>query len=136
MTIEATAHADRSDSRAVLSALLDREPVDPDELARVLDDPDARALLVDFVRLRHAIAGDEGADAAASSPRLPARFNGGRRVLRPLAAAALIAGAGLGGLWLGERHDEERPPTPSRVVSYTPGVDWKETPDIQLREQP
>ena len=37
---------------AVLSALIDREAVDPDALAIALEDPDGRARLVDFVRLR------------------------------------------------------------------------------------
>ena len=36
----------------VLSALIDREVVDPDALAIALEDPDGRARLVDFVRLR------------------------------------------------------------------------------------
>ena len=54
---------DSMDARAVLSALMDRERVDPDELALVLEDQDARHLLVDFVRLRVAIAAD--ADEAA-----------------------------------------------------------------------
>ena len=37
---------------AVLSALIDREAVNPDALAIALEDPDGRARLVDFVRLR------------------------------------------------------------------------------------
>ena len=120
---------DVPDSRAVLSALLDREAVDPDELARVLEDPNARALLVDFVRLRHELAAD--ADDAAHVVAVPIEADRGSRawrLLRPLAAALLLATAGAGGLWLGERRSEDRPPAPSRVVSFTPGIDWKEKP--------
>src|SRR5687767_5181977 len=40
---------------AVLSALLDHEPVDPDALSAALDDAEARAALVDFVRLRQGL---------------------------------------------------------------------------------
>ena len=48
-----------SDERDVLSALIDREPVDPDVLARVLEEPANRALLVDFVRTRARVQQDE-----------------------------------------------------------------------------
>jgi len=118
---------ERDDPRAVLSALIDRDTVDPDALARVLEDADARVLLVDFVRLRQAVnedAIDEPLVAtlrerhSSSEPWRP------MRVLRPLAAALLVGVAGLGGMWLGERREQERPPTSTRVVSYTTGVDW------------
>jgi hypothetical protein len=121
---------DVPDSRAVLSALLDREAVDPDELARVLEAPEARALLVDFVRLRRelAIDLDDGVHALAIGVTPVARTSQGARWLRPLAAALLLTAAGAGGMWLGEQRREDRPPQPSRVVSFTPGVDWKEKP--------
>jgi hypothetical protein len=122
---------DAIDAHAVLSALIDRETVDADELARVLEEPAARALLVDFVRLRQAINADDLAAEPLFAPRPAAPTP--RRLLRPLAAALLVAGAGLGGLWLGERRDQERPPTPSRVVSFTPGVDWNQQQTEQTR---
>jgi hypothetical protein len=53
-----------TDAREVLSALIDREPVDPDVLARVLDEPDGRAMLVDFVRVRLATLADGPEDQA------------------------------------------------------------------------
>jgi hypothetical protein len=130
---------DVSDPRAVLSALLDRERVDPDELARVLEDAEARALLVDFVRLRHEFSAEAdgrtespGANVAAAEHVAGAssarRRSPVARWLRPLAAALLLTAAGAGGMWLGEQRREDRPPQPSRVVSFTPGVDWKEKP--------
>jgi hypothetical protein len=116
-------HTGQGDTRAVLSALIDREPVDADQLALVLEDSEARALLVDFVRLRQTLAADEDELASFAPPAhaSPLRV---RRVLRPLAAALLLSAAGAGGVWLGERREQERPPTPSRVIAYTPGVDW------------
>ena len=65
----------------------------------------ARALLVDFVRLRRSLPpttedlrpGDR--PRATGSP--PGHASGA--VLRPLAAALLLTAAGAGGLWLGER---------------------------------
>jgi hypothetical protein len=121
MTIETS---DTSEARSVLSALIDREPVDPDALALVLEDPAARALLVDFVRLRVALAADDEdlIQATTARDRVPRSRIG--RVVRPLAAALLLSAAGAGGLWLGERRGHDRPPAPSRSVSYTPGVDW------------
>ena len=46
------------DRYAVLSALIDREPVDPDAVATALQEPDGRRLLVEFARLRAAVAGE------------------------------------------------------------------------------
>ena len=53
-----------SDAREVLSALIDREPVDPDVLAALLEEAANRRLLVDFVRLRAAVRTDEDEGAA------------------------------------------------------------------------
>ena len=41
-----------TDDAEMLSALMDREPVDPGALARALDDPEARHALVAFATLR------------------------------------------------------------------------------------
>ena len=51
---------------AALSAFLDHESVDPDSLAAALDDPDARAALVDFVRLRQGLGPASDALAPAA----------------------------------------------------------------------
>lgn len=110
----------------ILSALIDREPVDPDRLARVLEDADARAMLVDFVRLRAAL--DHGEPSAAASPTartlMGLRGGVGTWWLGSAAALVLLAAGVGGGVWLGERLTEERPPLPSRVVQFVPGVDW------------
>lgn len=112
-----------SDERyEMLSALLDRETIDPGALAEALDDPAGRARLVDFARLRAQMQQEFAVDdqKVAAPARSPAR--------RWLARAALILlplALGLvGGAWWVEQR-ELRPPTPDRVVQFVPGVDWK-----------
>jgi hypothetical protein len=107
----------------VLSALIDREPVEPDEVAAALESDEGRAQLVAFVRLRARVAAEYGDSEPAASPRRtrsPARLWLARAaiVLLPLAAGSAITA------WLIERQ-ESRPPTPTRVVQFVPGVDWK-----------
>lgn len=115
-----------SDARELLSALIDREPVDPGVLAEVLEDRDARAMLVDFVRLRGLVA----ADADRGSPEVGRRPTPRVRTTQPrwlaVAAAALLSVAAAG-WWLLERAaDHEVPPAPSRVVQFERGVDWQD----------
>jgi hypothetical protein len=112
-----------SDVRDVLSALMDREPVDADLLARVLEDPANRALLVDFVRLRTAILADEPGEP----PWVPAQRRPTSAVRRPspwlrrAAAALLLVGAGAGGgVWIERLATQERPPEPTRIVRLQP----------------
>jgi hypothetical protein len=108
----------------VLSALIDREAIDPDALAAALDEPAARAMLVDFARLRRELLHDDAADDVRTNRELAPR----RLPLRwwRLAAAVLLplAMGVASGWWIGDWSRQERPPTPSRVVSFTPGVDW------------
>ena len=109
---------------AVLSALIDREPVDPDALAAALDDPAGRAALVDFVRLRLRVAGavalDDSVSPVRPKPSSPMKVWLARAALVLL---PLVFGAAAGA-WFIERR-ESRPPTPTRVVQFVPGVDWK-----------
>ena len=112
------------DFTPTISAFVDNEPVDPDQLAAALEDPDARAALVDFVRMRAALrAGDpplppsldrmrpalspppiargslsavEGSERSESNGRAPAA---GRRLLRWPAVAALLILVFLAGLF-------------------------------------
>ena len=42
----------KTDHAELLSALINREPVNPDALAVALDDPEARRALVGFARVR------------------------------------------------------------------------------------
>ena len=106
----------------VLSALLDREAVDPDALARALDDPAGRAQLVDFARLRARMQQEFSVDDSVTPT---ARRSTARRWLARAALVLLPLSLGLfGGAWWVEQR-EMRPPTPDRVVQFVPGVDWK-----------
>ena len=112
-----------SEAREVLSALIDREPVDPDVLAMVLEDAGARAMLVDFVRLRRLVETETGEHsiepfraAGARTRRDPARL--------AAAAALVVLSVGLGGWWLLDTSSGEEPPTPARVLRFERGVDW------------
>lgn len=115
---------------AVVSALLDREPVDPDALASVLEDPEGRTRLVDFVRLRVMAARElaldgeqEGrtsvrpVDGRVRAPSMTGRLL--RRAAAVLLPLALVAGYAV---W---QEGRPEPPMPDRVVEFTPGVDWR-----------
>jgi uncharacterized membrane protein YcjF (UPF0283 family) len=108
-----------TDERDVLSALMDRERVDPVVLARVLDDPASRALLVDFARLRHALAAEPESEPALTSP-LPHRSRYGRTALRAAAVLLMLAVGTAGGAWLQKYRSQERPPQPDRIVTLEP----------------
>jgi negative regulator of sigma E activity len=110
-----------TDHAELLSALIDREPVDPDALAAALDDLEARRALVAFARVRaelHAPApGEREWLASHSIPRTAPP----RRQLWRLAAAAVLLAAGVGAGVLAERYAaEDRPPEPTRVVQLDP----------------
>ena len=102
----------------LLSALLDREPVDPDALAATLEHAEARALLVDFVRLR-AVLQPDGLDAPAVTSPPPARRTPARAMLQLAAAVLLVALGALAGHRLSPG-DVEPPPEPTRVVPLVP----------------
>ena len=110
-----------TDHAELLSALIDREPVDPDALAVALDDPDGRGALVAFARVRaelHAPVPGEG-EWLASHP-VP-RAAPARRQLWRLAAAAVLLAAGLGTGVFAERYAaRDRPPAATRVVQLDP----------------
>ena len=111
-----------TDHAELLSALMDREPVDPDALARALEDPEARRALVAFAAIRHQLhapAPGESAWLATRAPRLAAS-----RPLRDrwrLVAAAVLLVGGLGAGVIAERYrSQQRPPEPTRVVQLDP----------------
>jgi hypothetical protein len=110
---------------AVLSALIDREAVDPETLARALEDAEGRRTLVDFVRLRRELM-DDSENQIDRGDRADERALPRARQWRLAAVILLplILGAG-GGYWLRDRTHTERPPTPTRVITFVPGVDWK-----------
>jgi hypothetical protein len=110
-----------TDDREVLSALMDGEVVDPDVLARVLDEPGNRGMLVDFARLRLASRTSVPGEAEWKAPALVGR--GARPPLAWARAAAvvLLLGAGAGaGTWLERNTSRERAPEPARVVQFDP----------------
>ena len=115
-----------------ISAFVDGEPVDPDHLAGALEDPEARAALVDFVRMRAAVrAGDPPLPTSLTTFRQ--RPVAGFRLLRWPAVAALLVLVFLAGLMVprpsisGRDTGSGDPPPPTRVEKFTPGVDWHQS---------
>jgi len=101
----------------VISAFLDDEPFDPQDLAKALDDPAGRALLVDSIMLRKIV---QPTDAApAMKVLVPMRRYGWRAV----AAAAMFVVAVAGGYLAGELRSEPpatEAPQPTQVVQAVP----------------
>jgi hypothetical protein len=133
----------------LITACLDGEPVDPDELARLLNSAEARDLVCDLLVLRAATGADEREPSREfyehvrnrmpGSPLLSKRRpRGARPALRALVAAAallaaMLAGWGLHGLApefstdgaVSRADATEDPPEPTRVVRFERGVDWE-----------
>jgi hypothetical protein len=111
-----------TDEREVLSALIDREPVDPDVLARVLEDTENRKLLVDFVRLRMATTADEPPLTKWRPPAINVerRSYVQSRWARVAALLLLVISAAGAGAGIDRFVRERRPPTPSRTVRFDP----------------
>lgn len=109
-----------NDDREVLSALLDDEPVDADELACLLETPANRHLLVDFVRLRASVR-DGDPPSTIPLPQHVPRPPVAQVFLRSAAGLALV-GLGLaGGAWYARQADDaSAAPPPSRIVQLTP----------------
>ena len=110
----------------VISAFLDDEPFEPQALADALADPACRALLIDFVLLRHVAQAEESASVVTPAPAM--------RSNRPfyLVAAAAAVVALLGGYQLGQRQstdDSARPPAATRVVQSEPV--WQELGSVR-----
>jgi len=106
----------------VISAFLDDEPFDPQELSEALADPAGRALLIDLVTLRR-LAQPE--DVPSVLTRLPPRR--AARPVRILAVAAALVLAVVGGYQWGERSSDSSsadPPAPTRVVRSETG--WQD----------
>jgi len=104
-----------SDTRDVLSAFLDDEPFDPNELTEALAESSGRALLIDLIALRHVVRADAIASVA------PPRFR--RRWIGALVAAAVVL-ALFGGYRIGELRAAaaaQRPPTPTVIVPASSG---------------
>jgi hypothetical protein len=84
------------DTQDAISAFLDDERFDGQELADALSTPEGRDLLIDLVALRHLTA-SEGKEFATSAA------SGSRRWLPRLVAAAALLLALLGGYIIGDR---------------------------------
>ena len=112
----------------VLSAFCDGEIIDPDLLAAALADPQGRNALIDFARLRAAVAPVGALPASLSELRKgPARPRAARWAMVAAAAAMvllIVAAASLLPRALFTKSADPVPPSPSRVVRYEPGVDW------------
>ena len=118
----------------VLSALLDGQSVEIDELEAVLNTSAGRRTLLDFARLRNdARAGDDAplpqfSERVRREMTLSPRFFR-RQVPLPAAAAAVILAALLAsalntGMFKRER-PASGPPEATRVLRFEPGVDWQ-----------
>jgi negative regulator of sigma E activity len=110
----------------VLSAFCDGEPVDPDILARALEDPGGRLLVVEFARLRETVRRSEGPLPASLVSFRRRRGWWSARVPIP-AAAALVVLALLASLalpWARDADGAPGPPTPVQTLRFEPGVDW------------
>jgi hypothetical protein len=115
----------------LLSAFFDGEAVDPARLASALADPVARDALVDFARLRAAVAPTEALPAALQQPA--AQRGGapwtprGWRIVAAFAAMVvlIVYSASLLPTLRKTRENGSAPPTPSRVYRYVPGIDWQ-----------
>jgi hypothetical protein len=105
----------------VISAFLDDEPFDPRDLARALDDPAGRTLLIDSITLRRIVQPTD------SIPPMKAPASVRRFGWRAAAAAALFVVALTGGYMVGERRSvapapEAEAPPPTRVVQAVPFI--------------
>ena len=110
-----------TDHAELFSALMDREPVDPEALARALEDADARRALVEFASVRQVLHAPVPGEAEwmATQTRRPAPTP--RRTRWRLAAAAALLVAGLGAGVVAERYRaQQRPPEPTRIVQLDP----------------
>jgi hypothetical protein len=126
----------KQDSLEVLSFFMDGEPVEADVLAAALVAPGAREALVDFAGLRAGLAADDSRPSPALHLAMD-RLVGDRRrgvrtpwaILRAAAAVVVLALAAVGAISLGTRfhgNPAEEPPRATRVIQFTPGVDWHE----------
>jgi hypothetical protein len=106
-----------SSTHDVISALLDNEPFDPQELVAALSEPAGRALLIDLVALRHIVQPSDAAPPIGRATVVRQR----RWPLLAAAAAMLIALAG--GYAAGIRQAVDTPagaPPATRVVQAMP----------------
>lgn len=110
----------------ILSAFCDGEPVDPDALARALQDPGGRVLLVEFARLRETVRLIDGPLPASLASFRRSRWWSSARLFIPGAAALVVLAllASLALPWARDADGPPPPPTPVQTLRFEPGVDW------------
>jgi len=136
------------DPLGILSAVLDGEAVDAGRLLEALEHPGALDVMKDIARVRAAIrkqaptpsevfyarmasvlrpAREQGRAAGRLSERAARTPRRGRLIAALAAAAVLVVVGGALGWKYRERLAvaREAPPTPARIVTFEPGVDWK-----------
>ena len=113
----------------VISAFLDNEPFDREQLSAALSTEDGRRLLLDLVALRSVV-----------QPALTTAFDPAIAAARPgwhwaAAAAVLMLTAGFAlGQWAARSPDPPSAvstvvaPEPTAAFKFEPGVNWRETP--------
>jgi negative regulator of sigma E activity len=124
------------DPLEILSALMDGEAVAPDVLAAALLAPGAREALVEFAALRAALASDDSTPSPGLYRTMELALDRRRKRTRPVwrmlqgaAAVVVLSLATLGVLSLRARvygRGSEEPPRATRIIQFTPGVDWHE----------
>ena len=106
-----------NNTHEVISALLDNESFDPEELLTALSEPAGRALLIDLAALRRIVQPSEAA------PPIGTVVTAGRRQWPLLAAAAAVLIALVGGYAVGGRQTTKTSagaPPPTRIVQAMP----------------
>lgn len=115
-------------SHEVVSAFLDNEPFDANELAHALAEPGGRELLLDLIALRAVVQEDVAAPVQINT-RAMARQ---RRlwIAAGFAAATVLFTIG-GALTMRAIRsappaisEADVPPHPTRVVTFEPGLEW------------
>jgi hypothetical protein len=117
-------------TQEVISAFLDNEPFDANELAHALAEPGGRELLLDLMALRAVVQEDSAAGATPVVIRTAARQRR-RWAAVGFAAATLLFGVGsilaVKALRPGTSSpsaEADVPPRPDRVVTFEPGLEW------------
>lgn len=110
----------------VISAFLDNEPFDPQELTAALATSEGRDQLIDLIALRSVVQPDQSIAALSSRRR-------NRMWLLPAAATVMLAGGYGLGQWSAKADSvalgsstEVIAPAPTTVIKFEPGVNWSE----------
>jgi hypothetical protein len=116
-----------SDTHDVISAFLDDEPFDANDLANALGEPAGRELLLDLIALRHLV--QPGGNDLSAFERKPTRSR-----LHAVAAVAAVLVALVGGYFIGEQRSEltsSNAPRATRVIE-APAA-WQDIPAGRMR---